>query len=110
MPLELVAGANACQLVLVSAEEDEAAKFPAVRLQEDRLEAFDLALLLQAGVVLENLAETLDRLLFAGPPRGPPTHEKPQIPPVSLLWPKRGLLCTPPFEPPGKRRDTPPEP
>jgi hypothetical protein len=29
MPLELVAGANAGQLALVSAEEDEAAKFPA---------------------------------------------------------------------------------
>jgi hypothetical protein len=67
VPLELVAGANACQLVLVSAEEDEAAEFPAVRLKEDRLEAFDLALLLEARVVLEDLVEPLDRLSFAAP-------------------------------------------
>jgi hypothetical protein len=65
VPLELVASANACQLVLVSAQQDEAAEFPAVRLKEDRLEALDLALLLEARVVLENRAESLARLPFA---------------------------------------------
>ena len=53
VPLELVASANACQFVPVSAQQDEAAEFPAVRLKEDRLEALNLALLLETRVVLK---------------------------------------------------------
>jgi len=57
-----------------------------MRLKEDRLEAFDLALLLKARVVLEDLAEPLDRLPFAAPHGSPETDEEPEIRHASLLW------------------------
>jgi hypothetical protein len=37
-----------------------------VRFEENRLEAFDLALLLQPGVILETFVEDLDGLPLSG--------------------------------------------
>ena len=50
-------------------------EFPAVRLEKNRLEAFDLALLLQPRVIFENLVEYLDGLPLTARHRGPETDE-----------------------------------
>ena len=87
MPLELVACADAHQLVLGSAQEDGAAEFPAVRLKENRLEALDLAFLLETGVVLEDLVEPLDRLPFAprtGAPKPMNSPKSAMVTPLSI--------------------------
>ena len=87
MPLELVACADAHQLVLGSAQEDGAAEFPAVRLKENRLEALDLAFLLETGVVLEDRVEPLDRLPFAprtGAPKPMNSPKSAMVTPLSI--------------------------
>ena len=48
-PLELLAAANAREFVLVAAQQEKAVKLPAVRLEENRLEALDLTILAAAG-------------------------------------------------------------
>src|SRR5690242_8799484 len=40
-PLELLAAANARELVLVTAQQEKAPELPAVRLEDNRLEALD---------------------------------------------------------------------
>jgi hypothetical protein len=62
-PLELLAAANARELVLVTAQQEKATEFPAVRFEDNRLEALDLTFLLQPGIVLESFVEHLDGLL-----------------------------------------------
>jgi len=51
----------------------------AVRLEEHGLEALDVAVLLQAAVVTEDLVEEVDGLLLATARHGPPTDEEPCI-------------------------------
>jgi hypothetical protein len=67
--LELLTAADPGQLVLVPAQQEETAKIPAVRLKSNRLEAFDLTGLLQPREILESLAEHLQSLPLAAPPR-----------------------------------------
>src|SRR5207244_632972 len=64
-PVEVVAPPHPPEPLAVAAEEDEPAEVAAVRLEQDRLEALDLAPLLQPRVVLHRLVEHLDRLLLA---------------------------------------------
>jgi hypothetical protein len=59
-PLELLAAANARELVLVTAQQEKATEFSAVRLEDNRLEALDLTFLLQPGIVLERFVEHLE--------------------------------------------------
>src|ERR671919_1709113 len=61
---ELVAHAQLGQLLGVPANEEEPAEVASVRLEEDRLEALDLAFLLQTGVPPDRLVEELDRLIL----------------------------------------------
>jgi hypothetical protein len=67
--LELGTAADARKLVLVAAQQEEPAELAAVRLEQDRLDALDLALLLQPRVILEDLVEHLGGLPLA-PPNG----------------------------------------
>src|SRR5215469_4117177 len=76
-PLELFAAANARQLLLVAAQQEEPAKLPAVWLEQNRLEALDLTLRLQPGVVLESFVEDLDRLSLTTSHRNPEADKKP---------------------------------
>src|SRR5919106_3105198 len=62
---ELVAHAQLGQLLGVPANEEEPAEVTAVRLEEDGLEALDLAFLLQAGVPPDRLVEELDGLALS---------------------------------------------
>ena len=59
---ELVAHAKRGELLRIAADENEAAQVTAVRLEEDRLEALDLAVLLERRVLRDRLVEELDRL------------------------------------------------
>jgi protein-S-isoprenylcysteine O-methyltransferase Ste14 len=86
-PLELLAAANARELVLVTAQQEEAIQFPSVRLEESRLEALDLTLLLQTGVILEGFVEHLDGLSLAASHGSPETDKESGIchVPIPLL-------------------------
>jgi hypothetical protein len=75
MPFELLAVANARELVPLAAEQKEAAELAAMRLEEDRLEALDLALLLKPRVIFENFAEYLDGLTLTASHRKPKADE-----------------------------------
>ena len=86
-PLELLAAANARELVLVTAQQEKATEFPAVRLEDNRLEALDLTFLLKTGIVLECFVEHLDGLSLTASYGSPETDEEPGIchdPPLCL--------------------------
>ena len=86
-PLELLAAAKARELVLVAAQQEKATKFPAVRLEDNRLEALDLTFLLEPGIVLERFVEHLDGLSLTASYGSPETDEEPGIchdPPLCL--------------------------
>jgi hypothetical protein len=76
---ELIAHAQACKFLLVAANEKEASKIATVRFEEDRLEAFDLAFLLETSVVLARLAEYLQRLPLSASHRVPPPNKQRRI-------------------------------
>jgi hypothetical protein len=63
----------------------EAAELPSVRFKEDRLETFDLALLLETRVVLDRLVEHRHGLPFAASHRRPKPDEKPEVCHVASL-------------------------
>ena len=74
--VELLAHAERGELLGIAPDQDESGEVPAVRLEEDRLEALNDALLLQAGVVAEGLAEELRRLgLASANDLAPPDEE-----------------------------------
>jgi len=87
LPLELLAAADARELVLVTAHQEKAPELSAVRLEDNRLETFDLTFLLQPGIVFESFAECLDGLSLTASYRSPETDEEPGIrhdPPLCL--------------------------
>src|SRR6185312_220974 len=94
-PLELLAAAKARELVLVTAQQEKAPELPAVRLEDNRLEALDLTFLLEPGIVLERFVEHLDGLSLTASYGSPETDEEPGIchdPPLCLpLWSSSGM-------------------
>jgi len=78
-PLELFTAANAREFVLVAAEQEKPAKFPAVRLEENRLEALDFTGLLKPRIILECFVEDLDGLSLTASDRKTEADEEPGI-------------------------------
>ena len=78
-PLDFLAAANAREFVLVTAQQEKAVKLPAVRLEENRLEALDIALLLEPGIIFESFVEHLGGLSFTASHGNAETDEKPGI-------------------------------
>src|SRR5690349_5044950 len=78
-PLELLAASKARELILVATQQEKAPELPAVRLEDNRLEALDLTFLLQPGIVLESFVEHLDGLSLTASYGSPETDEEPGI-------------------------------
>jgi len=63
------------QLLAFAFDEEEPTEIPAMRLQEDRLEALDILLGLLRAKVLNELAEDFGRTVLASSSRGSEAHE-----------------------------------
>src|SRR5262245_2578245 len=77
--LEVGAALDLVELLTVAADQDEPREVTAVRRQEPRLEALDLAVLLQLRVVLERLGEDLEGLRLAAAHDLAPSEEQPFV-------------------------------
>src|SRR5205085_3763242 len=76
---QVFAVAQTADLLLAAADEEEPAEIAAVRLEEGRLPAIDLARLLQPSPELDRLAEYLGSLLLTPPNRPAEADEEPVI-------------------------------
>ena len=75
-PLERVLTTDLVQLVLLTANQEEALEVPTVRLQEERLDGRDPSLDDQARQETQRLAEQLHRFAFAPGRRRAPADEQ----------------------------------
>src|SRR5439155_10836866 len=81
----VVAPAHLSELVALAAKQEEAAEVAAVWLEEDRVPALDLALLLQPAPQLGCLLEHLPRLLLAAANWPAESDEETEVSHVHLL-------------------------